>query len=99
MPKQCWGHGTQVVLVLVLSYFSVWGLHFSVTHGSLGGSGVPVGAPKPTALSLPADLSPMDGISTCSPKEEATLRVVVRMPPQHIIRGVRAAGSVALSPP
>lgn len=39
-----------------------------------------------------SDLSPMDGISTCSPKEEATLRVVVRMPPQHIIRGVRAAG-------
>ncbi|KAM7049941.1 neuron navigator 1 isoform 4-T4 [Molossus nigricans] len=34
-----------------------------------------------------ADLSPMDGISTCGPKEEATLRVVVRMPPQHIIRG------------
>ncbi|XP_036210695.1 neuron navigator 1 isoform X4 [Myotis myotis] len=33
------------------------------------------------------DLSPMDGISTCGPKEEATLRVVVRMPPQHIIRG------------
>ncbi|KAM8813179.1 neuron navigator 1 isoform 6-T6 [Rhynchonycteris naso] len=34
-----------------------------------------------------ADLSPMDGISTSGPKEEATLRVVVRMPPQHIIRG------------
>ncbi|KAK1327934.1 hypothetical protein QTO34_012355 [Cnephaeus nilssonii] len=33
------------------------------------------------------DLSPMDGISTCGPKEEATLRVVVRMAPQHIIRG------------
>ncbi|XP_066235800.1 neuron navigator 1 isoform X6 [Saccopteryx leptura] len=33
------------------------------------------------------DLSPMDGISTGGPKEEATLRVVVRMPPQHIIRG------------
>ncbi|XP_059533848.1 neuron navigator 1 isoform X3 [Myotis daubentonii] len=33
------------------------------------------------------DLSPMDGISTCGAKEEATLRVVVRMPPQHIIRG------------
>ncbi|KAF6073536.1 neuron navigator 1 [Phyllostomus discolor] len=37
--------------------------------------------------SLPdTDLSPMDGISS-GPKEEATLRVVVRMPPQHIIRG------------
>ncbi|XP_056671706.1 neuron navigator 1 isoform X9 [Monodelphis domestica] len=33
------------------------------------------------------DLSPMDGISTCSSKEEVTLRVVVRMPPQHIIKG------------
>lgn len=31
----------------------------------------------------------MDGISTCGPKEEVTLRVVVRMPPQHIIKGVR----------
>ncbi|XP_037016783.2 neuron navigator 1 isoform X1 [Artibeus jamaicensis] len=37
--------------------------------------------------SLPdTDLSPMDGISS-GPKEEAALRVVVRMPPQHIIRG------------
>ncbi|XP_074241149.1 neuron navigator 1 isoform X3 [Saimiri boliviensis] len=33
------------------------------------------------------DLSPMDGISTCGPKEEVTFRVVVRMPPQHIIKG------------
>ncbi|OBS68671.1 hypothetical protein A6R68_02789, partial [Neotoma lepida] len=33
------------------------------------------------------DLSPMDGISTCGPKEDVTLRVVVRMPPQHIIKG------------
>ncbi|XP_055966486.1 neuron navigator 1 isoform X3 [Sorex fumeus] len=33
------------------------------------------------------DLSPMDGISTCGPKEEVVLRVVVRMPPQHIIKG------------
>ncbi|XP_058524977.1 neuron navigator 1 isoform X3 [Ochotona princeps] len=33
------------------------------------------------------ELSPMDGISTCGPKEEVTLRVVVRMPPQHIIKG------------
>ncbi|XP_038604646.1 neuron navigator 1 isoform X2 [Tachyglossus aculeatus] len=33
------------------------------------------------------DLSPMEGISTCGPKEEVTLRVVVRMPPQHIIKG------------
>ncbi|KAM5206235.1 neuron navigator 1 isoform 5-T6 [Hipposideros larvatus] len=33
------------------------------------------------------DLSPMDGISSGGPKEEVTLRVVVRLPPQHIIRG------------
>uniref|UniRef100_A0A8D1A5D5 Neuron navigator 1 n=1 Tax=Sus scrofa TaxID=9823 RepID=A0A8D1A5D5_PIG len=33
------------------------------------------------------DLSPMDGISSCGPKEEVTLRVVVRMAPQHIIKG------------
>ncbi|XP_049626655.1 neuron navigator 1 [Suncus etruscus] len=33
------------------------------------------------------DLSPMDGISTCGLKEEVVLRVVVRMPPQHIIKG------------
>ncbi|XP_048213213.1 neuron navigator 1 isoform X4 [Perognathus longimembris pacificus] len=33
------------------------------------------------------DLSPMDGISTSGPKEEVTLRVVVRIPPQHIIKG------------
>ncbi|XP_036871060.2 neuron navigator 1 isoform X2 [Manis javanica] len=33
------------------------------------------------------DLSPMDGVSSGGPKEEATLRVVVRMPPQHIIKG------------
>ncbi|XP_074173216.1 neuron navigator 1 isoform X4 [Rhinolophus sinicus] len=33
------------------------------------------------------DLSPMDGISTGGPKEEVTLRVVVRLPPQHVIRG------------
>uniref|UniRef100_A0A452T695 Neuron navigator 1 n=1 Tax=Ursus maritimus TaxID=29073 RepID=A0A452T695_URSMA len=30
------------------------------------------------------DLSPMDGISTCGPKEEVSLRVVVRMPPQDL---------------
>ena len=40
----------------------------------------------------------MDGISTSGPKEEVTLRVVVRMPPQHIIKGVRNfGGGVALS--
>ncbi|XP_068397989.1 neuron navigator 1 isoform X5 [Eschrichtius robustus] len=33
------------------------------------------------------DLSPMDGVSTSGPKEEVTLRVVVRMPPQHVIKG------------
>lgn len=51
-----------------------------------------MGAPKPTALVTPADLSPMDGISTGGPKEEVTLRVVVRLPPQHVIRGVRTCG-------
>lgn len=55
----------------------------------VGSLGVPVGAPKAQSPSLPADLSPMDGISTCGPKEEATLRVVVRMSPQRVIRGVR----------
>lgn len=55
----------------------------------MGSLGVPVGAPKAQSPSLPADLSPMDGISTCGPKEEATLRVVVRMSPQRVIRGVR----------
>lgn len=51
-----------------------------------------MGALKPTTLSPPADLSPMDGISSGGPKEEVTLRVVVRLPPQHIIRGVRTCG-------
>lgn len=55
----------------------------------MGSLGVPMGAPKAQSPSLPADLSPMDGISTCGPKEEATLRVVVRMSPQRVIRGVR----------
>lgn len=41
----------------------------------------------------------MDGISTCGPKEEVTLRVVVRMPPQHIIKGVRNSGGVTPSFP
>lgn len=41
----------------------------------------------------------MDGISTCGPKEEVTLRVVVRLPPQHIIKGVRNLGAVTLSFP
>ncbi|XP_069489726.1 neuron navigator 1 isoform X2 [Ambystoma mexicanum] len=33
------------------------------------------------------DLSPMDGINGCSQKEEVSLRVVVRLPLQHIIKG------------
>ncbi|KAB1258651.1 Neuron navigator 1 [Camelus dromedarius] len=35
----------------------------------------------------PKDLSPMDGVSTGGPREDVSLRVVVRMPPQHIIKG------------
>ncbi|XP_019369367.1 PREDICTED: neuron navigator 1 isoform X2 [Gavialis gangeticus] len=33
------------------------------------------------------DLSPMDAVSACTQKDEMTLRIVVRMPPQHIIKG------------
>ncbi|XP_044303407.1 neuron navigator 1 isoform X3 [Varanus komodoensis] len=33
------------------------------------------------------ELSPMDGISAGLQKDELTLRIVVRMPPQHIIKG------------
>lgn len=34
------------------------------------------------------ELSPMDGITAGTQKDEVTLRIVVRMPPQHIIKGV-----------
>ncbi|XP_042743020.1 neuron navigator 1 isoform X1 [Lagopus leucura] len=34
-----------------------------------------------------ADMSPMDAISAGTQKDELTLRIVVRMPPQHIIKG------------
>ncbi|XP_064029990.1 neuron navigator 1 isoform X1 [Pogoniulus pusillus] len=34
-----------------------------------------------------ADVSPMDAVSAGAQKEELTLRIVVRMPPQHIIKG------------
>ncbi|KAL8179214.1 UNVERIFIED_CONTAM: Neuron navigator 1 [Gekko kuhli] len=33
------------------------------------------------------ELSPMDGITAGTQKDEVTLRIVVRMPPQHIIKG------------
>ncbi|ETE66094.1 Neuron navigator 1, partial [Ophiophagus hannah] len=33
------------------------------------------------------ELSPMDGISAGTQKDEMVLRIVVRMPPQHIIKG------------
>nr|XP_056700013.1 neuron navigator 1 [Euleptes europaea] len=33
------------------------------------------------------ELSPMDGITVGTQKDEVTLRIVVRMPPQHIIKG------------
>lgn len=56
-------------------------------------------SPNQHSCSPPPDLSPMDGISTCGPKEEVTLRVVVRLPPQHIIKGVRNLGAVTLSFP
>ncbi|XP_054373246.1 neuron navigator 1 isoform X1 [Molothrus ater] len=34
-----------------------------------------------------ADMSPMDAVSSGTQKDELTLRIVVRMPPQHIIKG------------
>ncbi|XP_069627682.1 neuron navigator 1 isoform X2 [Haliaeetus albicilla] len=34
-----------------------------------------------------ADVSPMDAVSAGIQKDELTLRIVVRMPPQHIIKG------------
>uniref|UniRef100_A0A803SXN4 Neuron navigator 1 n=1 Tax=Anolis carolinensis TaxID=28377 RepID=A0A803SXN4_ANOCA len=33
------------------------------------------------------ELSPMDGITAGTQKDDVTLRIVVRMPPQHIIKG------------
>jgi len=39
-----------------------------------------------TAPSL--DVSPMDAVSAGAQKDELMLRIVVRMPPQHIIKGV-----------
>ncbi|CAH7206807.1 Nav1 [Phodopus roborovskii] len=48
--------------------------------------GLALGHPFTPSLA-DTDLSPMDGISTSGPKEEVTLRVVVRMAPQHIIKG------------
>ncbi|CAN8200043.1 unnamed protein product [Coccothraustes coccothraustes] len=33
------------------------------------------------------DMSPMDAVSAGTQKDELTLRIVVRMPPQHIIKG------------
>lgn len=46
---------------------------------------------SPCWLSLTAlspDVSPMDAVSAGTQKDELTLRIVVRMPPQHIIKGV-----------
>lgn len=50
-----------------------------------------------TALSL--DVSPMDAVSAGTQKDELMLRIVVRMPPQHIIKGVSVgcAGEPGLS--
>lgn len=39
---------------------------------------------------LSPDVSPMDAVSAGTQKDELTLRIVVRMPPQHIIKGVSA---------
>ncbi|KYO33236.1 neuron navigator 3 isoform A [Alligator mississippiensis] len=49
-------------------------------------------APGPSSVpgSIPGhvtNLSPMDAVSACTQKDEMTLRIVVRMPPQHIIKG------------
>lgn len=87
---------------LVIFPFGATSLFHGKSHTErtvAGGLGAPAGAPKAQSPSLPADLSPMDGISTCGPKEEATLRVVVRMSPQRVIRGVRTPeGLPTLSP-
>lgn len=41
------------------------------------------------SLTAPSpDVSPMDAVSAGAQKDELTLRIVVRMPPQHIIKGV-----------
>lgn len=61
-----------------------WGLGW----GRVGLNGMPLH----NCCSLP-DLSPMDAVSACTQKDEMTLRIVVRMPPQHIIKGVRCSKS------
>ncbi|XP_061487852.1 neuron navigator 1 isoform X6 [Rhineura floridana] len=44
--------------------------------------------PHPFSPSLTdTELSPMDAISAGTQRDEVTLRIVVRMPPQHIIKG------------
>lgn len=47
-----------------------------------------LGVLRPPASALSPDMSPMDAISAGTQKDELTLRIVVRMPPQHIIKGV-----------
>lgn len=48
-----------------------------------------LGSPCRHSLTAPSlDVSPMDAVSAGAQKDELTLRIVVRMPPQHIIKGV-----------
>lgn len=48
-----------------------------------------LGSPCRHGLTAPSlDVSPMDAVSAGTQKDELTLRIVVRMPPQHIIKGV-----------
>lgn len=50
-----------------------------------------LGSPCQHSLTTPSpDVSPMDAVSAGTQKDELTLRIVVRMPPQHIIKGVSA---------
>ncbi|XP_072804933.1 neuron navigator 1 isoform X3 [Vicugna pacos] len=66
------------------------------TPGQVPGSSVLLSPRRSLGLALThpfgpsladTDLSPMDGVSTGGPREDVSLRVVVRMPPQHIIKG------------
>lgn len=72
---------------------TAWGQHHNQPQQGLAQLGrvAPVSPPALTALS--PDVSPMDAVSAGTQKDELMLRIVVRMPPQHIIKGV-GVGSV-----
>lgn len=59
-----------------------------------------LGSPCWHSLTAPSlDVSPMDAVSAGTQKDELTLRIVVRMPPQHIIKGVSVGCMVTLTCP